>query len=122
MDNLQDFYKENRKLISEYIETRIQLLRLTSVRSLSKTLSMLILLMVISLMVLLFFVFLVIAFSIYIGNQMENPVMGFLAGAGVFLVVLLHSILFRKPLFLNPLIRLFILTTANEEEEEEDEE
>ena len=122
MDNLQDFYKENRKLISEYIETRIQLLRLTSVRSLSKTLSMLILLMVISLMVLLFFVFLVIAFSIYIGNQMENPVMGFLAGAGVFLVVLLLSILFRKPLFLNPLIRLFILTTANEEEEEEDEE
>lgn len=122
MDNLQDFYKENRKLISEYIETRIQLLRLTSVRSLSKTLSMLILLMVISLMVLLFFVFLVIAFSIYIGNQMENPVMGFLAGAGVFLVVLLLSILFRKPLFLNPLIRLFILTTANEEEGEEDEE
>lgn len=122
MDNLQDFYKENRKLISEYIETRIQILRLTSVRSLSKTLSMLILLMVISLMVLLFFVFLVIAFSIYIGNQMENPVMGFLAGAGVFLVVLLLSILFRKPLFLNPLIRLFILTTANEEEEEEDEE
>lgn len=121
MDNLQDFYKENRKLISEYIETRIQLLRLTSVRSLSKTLSMLILLMVISLMVLLFFVFLVIAFSIYIGNQMENPVMGFLAGAGIFLVVLLLSILFRKPLFLNPLIRLFILITANEEEEEDEE-
>jgi hypothetical protein len=83
---------------------------------------MLILLMVISLMVLLFFVFLVIAFSIYIGNQMDSPVMGFLAGAGVFLTVLILSILFRKPLFLNPLIRLFILTTANEEEEEEDEE
>ena len=51
-DNLNDFYKENKRLVSDYVETRLDLLKLTSVRSLSRTLSMLILVTIISFMVL----------------------------------------------------------------------
>ncbi|NBO62299.1 MAG: hypothetical protein EBU82_15340 [Flavobacteriia bacterium] len=59
-DNLNDFYKENKRLVSEYIETRLELLKLTSVRSLARTLSMLILVTLFTFMTLFFLLFLVI--------------------------------------------------------------
>ena len=119
-ENLQDFYTENRKLLTEYLDVRLQLLRLGSVKVLSRTLAMLILLSVISLMALLFLVFMVIAFSVWMSDVLGSTSWGFACGGLIFLLVLLLTILFRKPLFLNPLIRLFIVTSAQDDEEEED--
>jgi hypothetical protein len=119
-DNLNDFYTENRKLLTDYLDVRLQLLRLGSIRTLSRTLAMLILLSVISLMALLFLVFMVIAFSVYMSNVLESSVWGFVCGGLVFLFILLLTIALRKPLFLNPLIRLFIITSAQEDEEDEE--
>lgn len=119
-ENLNDFYTENRKLLTEYLDVRLQLIRLGSIRTLSRTLAMLILLSLISLMVLLFLVFMVIAFSVYMSEVLNSTVWGFVCGGLVFLITLLLTIAFRKPLFLNPLIRLFIITSAQEDEEEED--
>ncbi len=98
-DNLNDFYTENRKLLTEYLDVRLQLLRLGSIRTLARTLAMLILLSVISLMALLFLVFMVIAFSVYMSNVLESNVWGFVCGGLVFLFFLLVTIAFRKPLF-----------------------
>jgi hypothetical protein len=117
-DNLNDFYKENKRLVADYFETRLQILKLTSVRSLSRTLSMLILITLISFMVLFFLLFLVIAFSWFMSDLLGSAAMGFLCGGGVFIVILLLAIVFRKALFLNPLIRLFIQTSTQEEEDE----
>lgn len=117
-DNLNDFYKENKRLVAEYVETRLQILKLTSVRSLSRILSLLILITLISFMVLFFLLFLVIGFSWYMSDVLGSAALGFLCGGGVFLVLLLLGILFRKALFLNPLIRLFIRTATQEEEDE----
>ena len=118
-ENLNDFYQENRKLLTEYLETRLQLLKLTSVRTLSRTLSMLILIALISFMVLFFLLFLVISFSWFMADALGSATLGFLLGAGVFLLIILLFVLFRKPLFLNPLIRLFIHTSTQEEEDED---
>ena len=117
-DNLNDFYKENKRLVSDYVETRLDLLKLTSVRSLSRTLSMLILVTIISFMVLFFLLFLVISFSWFMADILGSAAMGFLCGGGVFLLILVLSVAFRKALFLNPLIRLFIQTSTQEEEDE----
>ncbi|MFM1794848.1 MAG: hypothetical protein RL642_1233 [Bacteroidota bacterium] len=117
-DNLNDFYKENKRLVADYLETRLQILKLTSVRSLSRTLSMLILITLISFMVLFFLLFLVIAFSWFMADLLGSAAMGFLCGGGVFLIILLLGVAFRKALFLNPLIRLFIRTATQEEEDE----
>jgi len=116
--NLNDFYKENKRLVSDYVETRLKLLKLTSVRSLSRTLSMLILVTIISFMVLFFLLFLVIAFSWFMSDLLGSASLGFLCGGGVFLLILALSVAFRKVLFLNPLIRLFIQTSTQEEEDE----
>jgi uncharacterized membrane protein (DUF485 family) len=119
-ETLNDFYQENRKLVTEYLETRLQLIRLTAIRTLSKTFSLFIVICLVSFMVLFFLLFLVIAFSWQMADVTGSAALGFLCGAGVFLLLLILGIVFRKPLFLNPLIRLFIQSSANEEEEDDD--
>jgi hypothetical protein len=51
-------------------------------------------------------------------DLLGSAAMGFLCGGGVFLLILLLGVVFRKALFLNPLIRLFIQTATQEEEDE----
>lgn len=119
-ETLNDFYQENRKLVTEYLETRLQLIRLTAIRTLSRTFSLFIVICLVSFMVLFFLLFLVIAFSWQMADVTGSAALGFLCGAGVFLLLLILGIVFRKPLFLNPLIRLFIQSSANEEEEDDD--
>lgn len=115
-----DFYQENRKLLSEYLETRLQLFRLIAIRTLSRTFSMFIVVCLVSFMVLFFLLFLVISFSWLMADVTGSAALGFLCGAGVFLVIIMLAVVFRKPLFLNPLIRLFIHTSTQEEDEDED--
>jgi hypothetical protein len=50
-----------------------------------------------------------------------SPVLGHLAAAGFFLLLLFLGVLLRKPLFQAPLIRMFISATADEPEEMESE-
>ena len=119
-ENLGDFYKENKKLITDYIETRIELLKLSSIKTMAKTLSALILVVLISFMILFFLLFAVIAFSWYMADQLGSAALGFLCGGGVFIAIILLSLIFRKALFLNPLIKIF-LHASTEEDESSDE-
>ena len=120
-ENLNDFYQENKKLLNEYLETRLQIFKLSSVKVLSKTISMLVLISIISFMFLFFMLFLVIAFSWFMADVLRSNAMGFLCGGAVFLIIILISIIFRNALFVNPFIRLFIHSSLSDEEDEEDE-
>ena len=80
---------------------------------------MLILIALISFLVLFFLLFLVISFSWFMADKLGSATLGFLCGGGIFLLIILISILFKKTLFLNPLIRLFIHTSTQEEEDED---
>lgn len=120
-ENLGDFYKENKKLVSEYIETRIELLKLKSIKLLAKTLSVLILISLVSFMMLFFVLFLVISFSWFMADKLGSATLGFLCGGGIFLLLIIFSVTFRKVLFLNPLIRIFLHASTQEDEEENEE-
>jgi uncharacterized membrane protein (DUF485 family) len=119
-ENLHDFYEENRKILTEYLETRVEIVKLTAVRSLSRTLAMLIVISAISFMVLFFLLFLVISFSWMMADVLGSAALGFLSGGGIFLLILVLTVLFRKQLFLNPLIRLFIRTSTEDAEEDDE--
>lgn len=120
-ENLGDFYKENKKLVSEYIETHIELLKLKSIKLLAKTLSVLILISLVSFMMLFFVLFLVISFSWFMADKLGSATLGFLCGGGIFLLLIIFSVAFRKVLFLNPLIRIFLHASTQEDEEENEE-
>ncbi len=117
-DNLNDFYQDNKKIFSEYLETRLQIFKLTSIKILSKTVSLLLLISIVSFMFLFFLLFLVISFSWFMSDLLGSAGLGFLCGGGLFLIIIFISIIFRKPLFLNPFIRLFIHAAMQEEEVE----
>jgi hypothetical protein len=118
-ETFSEFYQENSKLLSEYLETRMQLIRLMAIKTISRTFSMFIVICLVSFMVLFFLLFLVISFSWLMADVTGSAALGFLCGAGVFLLMLFLGIIFRKPLFLNPLIRLFIHTSTQEEDEDD---
>ena len=118
-ETFSEFYQENSKLLSEYLDTRLQLIRLMAIRTISRTFSMFIVVCLVSFMVLFFLLFLVISFSWLMADAIGSAALGFLCGAGVFLLILVLGIIFRKPLFLNPLIRLFIHTSTQEEDEDD---
>ena len=120
-ENLHDFYQDNKKLLNEYLETRFEIFKLRSIKILSKTISILLLISIVSFMTLLFFLFLVIAFSWWMSDLLGSPAIGFLLGGGIFLLSIIICIVFRKPLFVNPFIRLFIHASLQEDEENEDE-
>ena len=82
-ETLNDFYQENRKLVTEYLETRLQLIRLTAIRTLSRTFSLFIVICLVSFMVLFFLLFLVIAFSWQMADVTGSAALGFLCGADV---------------------------------------
>ena len=119
-ENLNDFYQENKKLLNDYLETRLQIVKLSSIKVLSKTISMLVLISIISFMFLFFLLFLVIAFSWFMADVLGSNAMGFLCGGAVFLIIILVSIIFRNALFVNPFIRLFIHSSLSEEDEEDE--
>ena len=121
-ENLGDFFKENKKLVADYIETRIEIFKLNAIKLVAKSLSLLILIGLVSFMVLFFLLFLVISFSWFMADQLGSATLGFLCGGGVFLLIILISVLFRKALFLNPLIRIFLHASSQEDEEEIDNE
>lgn len=120
-DNLSDFYQENKKLVNAYLETRVEIFKLTSIKVLSKMLSTLLLIFITSFILLFFMLFLVISFSWFMSDILGSASMGFLCGGILFLLIMLICIVFRKPFFVNPFIRLFLKASLQEEIDEEHE-
>lgn len=116
-DTFGDFYKENKKLVADYFETRLELIQLGAIKTMARFISALILVGLIFFMLLFFVLFLVVAFSWYMSDKMGSAALGFLCGGGVFLTLVLLSIVFRRVLFLNPLIRIFLHASTQEDEE-----
>jgi hypothetical protein len=112
--NFSGFYAENKALLSEYLEIRLRLVKLQGIKALSRSLGMLFAILVVSSIGLFVILFLGTTFALWIAEKTGSNVTGFASGAGLFFVLLLIVIVFRKPLFLTPLIRLFIREMSND--------
>lgn len=122
-ENFGSFYDNNKKLLQDYLETRLEILRLQGIRVASKAIGYFawIILSLFFFFLILIFIGLVIAF--WFSSLTGSYVIGF--GIATLLLVLIVALLaiFRNILFVHPIIRNFIRTTAapemNEELEEE---
>jgi hypothetical protein len=115
------FFKENKQLLKEYIDVRAELLKLQAVKILSRSLSLLLVIVIVSFLALFVILFLGMSFAWWIAELTQSNTAGFAAGAGLFVVLLLLVIALRRPLFQNPLIRIFITESVKEMEETETE-
>jgi hypothetical protein len=117
-DNLGSFFSENKALLKEYVETRMEIYRLQSLRIFSKSAGYFA-----WIIVSLFLVFLILLFSgvvigFWFSGLLHSYVKGFALITGLLLLVFILLALFRKSLFVNPVIQLIIQKSREEEEEE----
>jgi len=107
-ENLGSFFSENKKLVTEYIETRIDLLRLQSVRMLSKTGGTLIWAVIAILFVFIILIFSGLVLGFWFSYLTGSYIKGFALATLVFVVLFLFITIFRKSLFVNPMIKKII--------------
>lgn len=112
--NFSGFYAENKALLSEYLEVRLRLVKLQGIKALSRSLGMLFALFLVSTFALFVTLFLGVTFALWIADKSGSNIVGFASGAGLFFVLLLIVIIFRKPLFMTPLIKIFIREMSND--------
>ena len=106
--NFSGFFNENKALLREYLDVRVKLFKLQVIKAMSRSLGMLFAILVVAAISLFVVLFLGMSFSFWLAEETGSNVAGFAGGAGLFFVFLLLVIVFRKPLFMSPLIRLFI--------------
>ncbi len=118
-DNLGAFISENKELVKDYIETRMEIYRLQSLRIFSKSAGYFA-----WIIVSLFLAFLIVLFTgMVVGFWFSTLFHSYVEGFGLVTLLLLALFLliavFRKSLFVNPVIQS-IIQRSREEDKEED--
>jgi hypothetical protein len=114
------FYAENKALLKEYIDLRLKLIKLQGIKILSRSLSSVIVIFMVSCMVLFTLLFLGFSFAWWLTDLTHSATIGFAGAAGLFFILSLVFMVFRRPLFHNPLIRHFIQETSQDLHQNED--
>ncbi|MBS1919359.1 MAG: hypothetical protein JST17_03800 [Bacteroidetes bacterium] len=107
-ENLGSFFKENTNLLREYFETRLKIYRLRAVRLLSKSAGYFLWIMISLFLLFLFIIFLGVVLSLWFSQITGSFIAGFSITTGIIFIVIILLALFRKSLFVNPVIRTFI--------------
>src|SRR5215472_18106427 len=118
-DNLGSFFAENKALLKEYLETRLEIYRLQSLRMFARSAGLLVWLLLSLFLAFLFLLFggMMVAFWFY--NLLHSQVKGFGLVAGLILVLFILLAIFRKALFVEPVIQLVIQKTREERADKE---
>jgi hypothetical protein len=119
-ENLGSFFRDNKDLLKEYIETRLEIFRLTAIRMISKSAGYLV-----WIIISLFLLFLIILFAgIVLGFWLSELTHSYVKGFGLttLILLLIFSIIaiFRKSWFVNPVIQVIIDRSDDDFEEEEE--
>jgi hypothetical protein len=114
------FYSENKALLKEYIDLRLKLVKLQGIKILSRSLSLAMVIGMVICMILFTMLFLGMSFAWWLTDLTNSATIGFAGAGGLFFILLLIFIVFKKPLFQNPLIRYFIQETSGDLHQNED--
>ena len=115
--NFSGFYQENKNLLKEYLDVRLTLAKLKGIKTVSRILSLLIVIFLVSILVLFIMLFLGFTFAWWLSAKTGSNIIGFAGTAGLFTIIMVLCVAFRKPLFQSPLIRLFIEESTKEHDE-----
>jgi hypothetical protein len=119
-ENLGSFFKENKKHLKDYLDTRLDILRLRLIRIFSKSAGYFIWIIISLFLLWVFIIFLGLVTGFWLSSLTGSYTIGFGITALILLVLIVALALLRKALFVNPIIKL-IIKNANEETEEGDE-
>ncbi len=117
-DNLGSFISENKAILKEYLETRMDIYRLQSLRILSKSAGYFA-----WILVSLFLVFLIVVFGgfmlgYWFSSMLGSYVKGFGLMTLLLVLVFILLTLFRKALFVDPVVQSIIQKSREDVEED----
>lgn len=107
-DDFSSFLHENARLVREYVELRMELLRLQAVRIVAKAYSQLMVFLIVLLMGLFVLFFLGMALALSVSAMTGSPIIGYLTSAAVFMLLLVMAVRFRRPLFQDRMVRTLL--------------
>ena len=117
-ENFTTFLKENKKLVSDYLETRLDIYRLMLIRSFSRSAGYFIWLIISLLLLFLMIIFMGLVTGFWLSELTGSYIKGFSLATLIIAVIIFIVAMLRKVLFVNPIIRS-IISRSNEETETE---
>ncbi|SFN81467.1 hypothetical protein SAMN05428949_3556 [Chitinophaga sp. YR627] len=121
-DNFSNYFNQTGKVAKEYLETRLDLIKLQAAGKLSKALGLFFSLILAFLLFFFVIVFLGMVLGFWIGEMTNSFTLGFSCSAGLFVILLGIILAFRKPLVQIPLSNMLVRELLSEMDVEEKEE
>jgi putative superfamily III holin-X len=103
--NLGDFVTENKKIMKDYLDIRLEILRLQVVKMFSKAAGYLLWTIISLFLMLLFFIFLFLTMGLWFSQLTDSYIIGFAITTVIILVTVVVITLLRRMLFVNPIVR-----------------
>lgn len=113
-----DFFQELKVMVTDYLAARLKLLKLDIYEKTAKIAASMFSAFVIVLLAMLVMLFLSISLGFYLGDLFGNTGTGFLAVTGIYLILLVPFIFFRKK-WIEKIIVNRVLDQLTEKEEDE---
>ncbi|UPK70448.1 hypothetical protein [Chitinophaga filiformis] len=113
-DNFSNYFNQTGKVAKEYLETRLDLIKLQSAGKLSKALGLFFSLILAFLLFFFVIVFLGMVLGFWIGEMTNSFTIGFSCSAALFVVLLGILLIFRKPLIQTPLSNMLVRELMSE--------
>ncbi|WP_295126183.1 phage holin family protein [uncultured Chitinophaga sp.] len=120
-DNFSNYFSETGKVAKEYVETRLDLIKLQAAGKLSRALGLFFSLVMAFLLFFIVVVFLGMVLGFWIGEMTDSFTMGFVCAAGFFIFLLILVLAFRKSLIQRPLSNLLVKELVEEIQEKQEE-
>ena len=118
-ENFGSFFKENAKLAREYFETRMKIYRLRAIRLIARSAGHLLWIIISLFLLFLFIIFAGVVLSLWLSDITGSYIAGFAITTGIILLIIFILTLFRRSLFVNPIIKAFISQSEENMNEEE---
>jgi hypothetical protein len=113
-DNFSNYFNQTGKVAKEYLETRLDLIKLQAAGKLSNALGLFFSIILAFLLFFFVVVFLGMVFGFWISEMTNSFTIGFSCATGLFILLLGVLIIFRKPLIQAPLSNLLIKELMSE--------
>ncbi|MBS1597205.1 MAG: phage holin family protein [Bacteroidetes bacterium] len=119
-ENLSSFFKDSKPLFKEYIETRLELFRLQAIRVVSQSAGYLVWILISLFLLFLIMIFSGIVLGCWLSNLLNSYVLGFGLTTLILIVIFILLAVFRKKLFVHPVIQAIISKTSDSFDDTQD--
>lgn len=122
MQDPEDFLHESQTLLRDYVQTRLEILRLQGIRAFAQAAGTLIWVILLLFLLFMFLIFTGLVLGFWFSSLFESYVAGFGLATGVLLLTGMLLTKLRKVLFINPIIRIMVRELQDESASDEKDE